>query len=171
VAQNVTVTAPSTAGTYYVWVIADNTSTAGQSSSAQGNDEAVASGTLTVTGSPDLVVQSIGFSPTSVAPGGSVAVNWTLKNQGTGTANASSTEVRITTSSSSYGSSANNVGAVAASSLSASGSVAQNVTVTAPSTAGTYYVWVIADNTSTAGQSSSAQGNDEAVASGTLTVR
>jgi hypothetical protein len=48
-----------------------------------------------------------------------VAVNWTLKNQGTGTANASSTEVRITTSSISYGSSANNVGAVAASSLSA----------------------------------------------------
>jgi hypothetical protein len=45
------------------------------------------------------------------------------------------------------------------------------VTVTAPSTAGIYYVWVIADNTSTAGQSSSAQGNDEAVASGTLTVR
>jgi hypothetical protein len=132
----------------------------------------VASGTLTVTGgSPDLVVQGIGFSPASVAQGGSVAVNWTLKNQGTGTANASSTEVRITSSSSSYGSSANNVGAVSASSLSANGSVAQNVTVTAPSTAGTYYVWVIADNTSTAGQSSSAQGNDEAVASGTLTVR
>jgi hypothetical protein len=49
--------------------------------------------------------------------------------------------------------------------------VAQNATVTAPSTAGTYYVWVFADNTGTAGQPSSAQGNDETVASGTLTVK
>jgi hypothetical protein len=36
--QGATISAPSTAGTYYVWVITDNTSSAGQNTSALSND-------------------------------------------------------------------------------------------------------------------------------------
>src|SRR5437868_4790309 len=90
VSQSATVTAPSTAGTYYVWVIADNNSTAGQTGSTANNDILLAGGILTVTSaaasSPDLVIQNISYSPSSVTAGGSVSVSWTLRNQGSGAA-------------------------------------------------------------------------------------
>ena len=117
---------------------------------------------------PDLVIQGISFSPASVSPGGSVVVSWTVKNQGSGAASASTTVVRITSSSSSAA--GTNLAQVSTGSLAAGQSVAQSATVTAPSTAGTYYVWVIADNYSTSGQTSAAAGNDITLAPGTLTV-
>jgi hypothetical protein len=158
-----------TAGTYYVWVIADDYNTSGETGTAVANDIVLASGTLTVTGGgPDLVVQTIGFSPTSVGAGSSVAVNWTMKNQGSATANASSTVVRITSSNSTAAGS--DLGTVSTASLTAGQSVAQNVTVTAPMTAGTYYVWVIADDYNTSGETGTAAANDIVLASGTLTV-
>jgi len=117
---------------------------------------------------PHLVIQGISFSPASVSPGGSVVVSWTVKNQGSGTASASTTVVRITSSSSSAA--GTNLAQVSTGSLAAGQSVTQSATVTAPSTAGTYYVWVIADNYSTSGQTSAAAGNDITLAPGTLTV-
>ena len=93
---------------------------------------------------------SHGFSPTSIAAGGGAAVSWTMKNQGIASANASSNVVRITSSNSSAAGS--DLATVSTASLTAGQSVAQNATVTAPTTARTYYVWVIADDYNTSGE-------------------
>ncbi len=161
--QNETVTVPSSPGTYYVWVIADNTRLLTQTSVA--TDEAVSS-SFTVTSAGTVDVQPLNVTPGSgsVAPGGSLYVSWQILNNGTATAASSYSQVRITTSSSSYGSSANNVGSgVATGTIGAGATINQNETVTVPSSPGTYYVWVIADNTSLLTQTSVA--NDEAVSS------
>src|SRR5579862_1055826 len=95
----------------------------------------------------DLIPKNISLGSSSVAPGGSLFVSWTLLNQGAGAANsASTTEVRITTSPTSYGNSSNNVAAVSTSALAAGASASQSATITMPTAPGTYYVWVIADN-------------------------
>ena len=164
--ENGTVTVPSglSPGTYYLWVIADNTNTANQGSNTS-NDEAHSSA-FTVTAAAansDLVPQSISLGASSVTVGGSLSASWTIHNQGAGAANTSSTELRITSSSTSYGSPSDNLLAVSTPSISPGGSYSENGTVTVPSglSPGTYYLWVIADNTNTANQGSNT-GNDEA---------
>ena len=117
--------------------------------------------TVTVTAAtplPDLRVLNGTVSPASVSGGGSVNASWSITNQGTGAAGASTTEVRITASSTSAAGS--NLATVSTASLAAGGSVAQSRTLTAPTTAGTYHVWVVADNYNAAGQSTSATTND-----------
>ena len=94
--QSTTVTVPSlTAGTYYVWVIADNTSLLNQTD--VNNDEAVsASFTVnTATQLPDLVISSITANPTSGKPGDTISVTVTVKNNGPGSAPSSTTRVRL----------------------------------------------------------------------------
>ena len=111
-------------------------------------------------------VQPLNVTPGSgsVTPGGSLYVSWQIRNNGSSSAGSSYSQVRITTSSSSYGSSANNVGSgVATGTIGAGATINQNETVTVPSSPGTYYVWVIADNTSLLTQTTVA--NDEAVSS------
>ena len=111
-------------------------------------------------------VQPLNVTPgsSSVAPGGSLYVSWQIRNNGTAAAGSSYSQVRITTSSSSYGNSANNVGGgVATGTIGAGATINQNETVTVPSSPGTYYVWVIADNTTLLTQTTVA--NDEAVSS------
>jgi hypothetical protein len=107
---------------------------------------------------PDLRVLNGAVSPASVSAGGAVSVNWTLANQGTGTANASTTVVRINQSSTNAG--GTNLASFNTPSLVAGGSQPQATNLSAPTTAGTYYVWVLADNFSTSGQSASADDND-----------
>ncbi|MBI4429586.1 MAG: peptidoglycan DD-metalloendopeptidase family protein [Ignavibacteriales bacterium] len=78
-------------------------------------------------------------------------VSWQIRNNGTGSAGTSNSQVRITTSNASngYGNSTNNVGsAQATGTIGAGATINQSTTVTVPSTPGTYYVWVIADNNS-----------------------
>ena len=164
------VSAPATAGSYRVWVLADNGSTAGQNAIAAGNDIVLASATLTVAaaGSPDLVVQNLTFSPTSVTAGASVQVNFTLVNQGSSTASASTAVVRINQSSTS--SAGTNLVTFSFPSMPAGSTSPASAPVTAPSTAGSYRVWVLADNGSTAGQGSANEANDIVLASSTLTV-
>ena len=85
-------------------------------------------GTLVET-APDLIAQSINVSPNPVLPGSNITVSWTLRNQGSGTANSSTTVVRIE-------SSANcpivAQAQVSASSLGAGQSISQSTTMTAP---------------------------------------
>ena len=111
----------------------------------------------------DVQPLNVTSSPSSVAPGASLSVSWQIRNNGTTSAASSYSQVRITTSSSSYGSSANNVGSgVATGTIGAGATINQSETVTVPSlAAGTYYVWVIADNTSLLTQTD--VNNDEAV--------
>ncbi|MHB9116727.1 MAG: Lcl domain-containing protein [Burkholderiales bacterium] len=107
---------------------------------------------------PDLQVKTGTLSPASVSAGGTVNASWMISNQGTGTANASTTVVHINQSTTSAVGS--NLASISTNSLASGGSQSQIASLTAPTTAGTYYVWVIADNNSTAGQSSSAAAND-----------
>ena len=146
--QSKTVTVPTTPGTYYVWVIADNTSVLTQTNTS--NDFAKSS-SFTVTAATTVDVQPLNVTraSSSVTAGGSLDVSWQIRNNGTGSAASSYSQVRITSSSTSYGTSSNNAGsAVATGTISAGSTINQSKTVTVPTTPGTYYVWVIADNTS-----------------------
>ena len=178
--QSASLTAPSTLGTYYVWVIADNGSSAGQSSSAMAND-IVRLGSFTVAAAAatsDLQVLNGVVAPALVSPGSTVNSSWLLANRGVGAASPSTTAVRVNQSSTS--SSGANVTTIAAPALAVGASQAQSATLTASTTAGTYYVWVIADITSSAGQSTATSTNDiafvgsftvtAAAMSGTLTL-
>lgn len=77
--------------------------------------------------------------------------------------------VRITTSNTSA--TGNNFATIATASITTGAGIGQSATVTAPTAAGTYYVWVIADNNTTSGQTVAATSNDIVRAAGTLTVR
>src|SRR5205085_2384486 len=130
-------------------------------------DESIAGSTLTsvdltlmdvlgfnVTSSPppppppatsDLVPENIALGSSSVAAGGSLSVNWDILNQGTAAANSTSTtEVRITSSSTSAA--GTNLAGLSTLALGAGASQSENTGLPVPTTPGTYYVWVIADN-------------------------
>jgi hypothetical protein len=111
----------------------------------------------------DLIPKSLSLGSSSVTTGGSLTVNWTMLNQGTGTAPATTTGIRITTSSTDHGTSANDVGSLGTQQLTAGASVAQSDTIIVPTieTVGTDYVWVVADNENPAtGNQGSNTGND-----------
>src|SRR5205085_2680470 len=103
--QSTTATVPTTPGTYYVWVIADNSIPASLSQSNVANDFAVAAQALTVqaTGTVDVQPINISLGSSTVTPGGSLSVSWQIRNNGTTTAGTSNSQVRITTSNASNG--------------------------------------------------------------------
>jgi hypothetical protein len=121
----------------------------------------------TVVTSPDLIPQNIQVSPNPASRGGSIQVSWTLRNQGTATANASTTAVRVETSSTCGATT--QVTATAAA-LGAGQAVTQSAVLPAPSSGTSYFVCVIADNFSTSGQPDSTTGND-IVVSGPFTLQ
>ena len=168
VSQSDTITVPAneTTGTDYVWVVADNKSPAtGNQGSNTGNDYQLA-GSIQVsapTSYSDLIPETLSLSTHSVTQGGSMTVYWTMLNQGAGTAPATTTGIRITTSSTSPGNASNDVGSVSTQQLTSGSSVSQSDTITVPAneTTGTDYVWVVADNKSPAtGNQGSNTGND-----------
>jgi hypothetical protein len=167
--QAAQITASTTPGTYYVWVITDNTGSAGQSTANQAND-IVMVGSFTVTsstGTPDLQVSSSSLNPASVSAGGTVTATWAIRNAGTASANASSTILRVNQSSTSA--SGSNLFTYAVTSLAVNATYPQAAQITASTTAGSYYVWVITDNTGSAGQSTEGQANDTVMV-GSFTV-
>ena len=93
---------------------------------------------------PDLVVQSASPSNVSAGPGDSFTFSATVRNQGAGQAAAAtlryyrSTDVTITTGDT-------EVGTDAVSALAASSTSNQSISLTAPSTAGTYYYGACVD--------------------------
>src|SRR5947208_1925607 len=96
-------------------------------------------------GTSDLLPEHITLGSSSVVPGGALHVSWDILNQGSGAANASSTtEVRITSSPTSAA--GTNLLGVSTSALGAGASQSESADLTVPTTPGTYYVWVIADN-------------------------
>jgi hypothetical protein len=119
----------------------------------------------------DVQPLNVTIGSSSVTAGGSLLVSWQIRNNGTGTASTSNSQVRITTSNAAggYGNSSNNVGsAQATGTIAAGATISQSTTVTVPSTPGTYYVWVIADNNSNLSQTN--VNNDEVVCTTALTV-
>jgi len=144
VPQNATITAPTTPGTYYVWIIADNYSKVTNQSNTSNDLQHSASFTVQVTGQSDLVPQNI-VVPGTVTAGVSFTPTWSVANAGNAAANSTSTTVvRINQSSSSA--SGDNLASVSTQALAAGASQPESATITAPTTPGTYYVWIIADN-------------------------
>ncbi len=159
--QSANLTAPTSPGTYYVWVLADNFSSSGQSPAAAAND-IVRIGSFTVgavpSGAPDLQITNGSLTAGTASPGATLGVNWTLFNAGNGTAAASTTVIRINQSTSSAGGS--NAASVNSGSVGGFFSISQSAAVSVPTTPGIYQVWVIADNFGSSGQSAVAAGND-----------
>ena len=115
--------------------------------------------TANTTAKPDLVPQSITLNSSSVLAGGTVAITFTVLNQGTGPAAASMTGFRLGTSNTvPPGSSADIPNSlISTPALGAGLPVQQSQSLTIPSAtgAGTYYIWVVVDDVagSTLGQS------------------
>ncbi len=149
--QSATITVPSDPGTYYVWVIADvNEEVTNQTTR---NNDTLRSTAFTVFSADppqfaDLIPASILLGANTVEIDGTLHVSWNILNQGGDAADhTSTTAVRITSSAASPAGS--NAATVATSALAAGASVAQSADITVPHTAGTYYVWIIADSAGT----------------------
>ena len=153
-AQSDTITVPTSdgPGTYDVWVVADNevSPTGNQGPNNTANDYQLA-GSFTVpapTSYSDLKPVSLSLGSSSVAAGGSLAVYWTMLNQGPGSAPATTTGIRITPHSTGSGGPSDTVADASTQALSSGQSAAQSDTITVPTSdgPGTYDVWVVADN-------------------------
>ena len=103
----------------------------------------------------DLIIQNLSVTPTSGNAGSNATVSFTIYNQGGGTANANTTNVRINQSSSGVTTSDPLLVSLSIPSIPAGGSynVNQNVTIPSGQPAGTNYVWVILDVYNQANQS------------------
>ena len=131
--QSSSVTAPTTAGTYYFGACVASVS--GETDVSNN----CSAGVQVTVGAPDLLVQSPSVNDTTPTPGQSLALSATVRNQGTAEAAATtlryyqSSDATITTDDTEVGSSD------AISALAATATSEQSSSVTAPSTAGTYY--------------------------------
>ena len=97
-----------------------------------------------VSGSPDLVVQSPSVSDTSPEPGASITFSATVRNLGA--VRAAATTLRYYRSTDATISTADTeLGADAVSGLAAAAASNESITLTAPSTAGTYYYGACVD--------------------------
>ena len=136
--ESVSLTAPSTAGTYYygacVEAVTDESDTTNNCSSSV---------TVTVA-TPDLVVVAPSVTDSTPDAGAAFTLSATVRNDGDGSAAATtlryyrSTDATITTSDTQVGT--DEVGA-----LATSGTSSESVSLTAPSTAGTYYYGACVD--------------------------
>ena len=140
-AQSISQTAPSTAGTYYYGACVD--AVAGESDTTNNCSEAVVV-TVPVPGRPELTVASPSVSKSNPVVGTAFTFSATVRNDGSEESPATtlryyrSTDSDVTTSDTAVGTDAVGV-------LGASGSSAQSISLTAPSTAGTYYYGACVD--------------------------
>ncbi len=138
--ESISVTAPSTAGTYYYGACVDSVS--GESDTTNNCSSGVA---VTVSAAPDLVVGTPTVDDSSPTTGESFTLSATVRNQGSGS--SGSTTLRYYRSADSTISSADTqVGTDSVGGLSASGTSPESTSVTAPSTAGTYYYGACVDS-------------------------
>ncbi len=133
--ESISLTAPSSAGTYYYGACVDNVS--GESNTGNNCSSGVTvtvSGTPPPSGSPDLIVESPSVNDNTLTTGQSFTLRATVRNQGN--ASSASTTLRYYRSSAS---SDTEVGTDGVSSLPAGDTSAESISLTAPSSAGTYY--------------------------------
>ena len=98
---------------------------------------------------PDLAIRNITVNSTNVAPGGQVALQFSVANEGTGTAAASTAIVRINQSS--VSDAGPDLVTISVPSMAAGAFIGMSATVSAPATPGTYMVWVVAGDGGTGG--------------------
>ncbi|QXD15897.1 peptidoglycan DD-metalloendopeptidase family protein [Rhodocaloribacter litoris] len=103
---------------------------------------------------PDLVPEELVISPNRVQTGGAAAVSFVVTNRGGGTAPATRTNVRLSASPTEVTVQDPLLATLATPSLAPGESVTHEMQVTIPGNLapGTYYVWVIVDVESSAGQ-------------------
>ena len=144
-AESVRLTAPTTAGTYYYGACVDPVE--GESNATDNCSSPVrldVAEPAAADPAPDLEVGAPTVDDASLAPGESFTLSATVRNAGDGAAAATtlryhrSADATITTSDTRMG-----TDAVAA--LAASGSSAESIALTAPTTAGTYYYGACVD--------------------------
>ena len=118
------------------------------------------------------MAQGLSVSPTSGLAGSSVTVSFTIRNLGGATASASTTNIRLGTSSSSVSTNDPLLVPLNTGSIAAGGAVTVNQTVAIPAgqSANSYYVWVILDANSTAGQGMANEANDRSNTPFTVTA-
>ena len=152
-AESIGLTAPSSAGTYYYGACVESVS--GESDT--GNNCSVA---VTVTvGVPDLVVDAPTVSNSTPTAGATFALMATVRNQGNRQSAATTLRYYRSTDAT-ISASDTEVGTDAVSALSASQSSSESISLTAPSSAGTYYygacVESVSDETDTGNNCSAA---------------
>ena len=141
-AESISLTAPSTAGTYYYGACVDTVT--GESDTTNNCSSSIAVTVAEPQTSPDLSVGSPTVSDSSPETGGAFTLSATVSNDGDGAAAATtlryyrSTDATITTSDTS-------VGTDAVGTLAAAGTSSESISLTAPSTAGTYYYGACVD--------------------------
>ena len=139
--ESISLTAPSTAGTYYYGACVD---TVTDESDTTNNCSASVTVVVGASQAPDLEVGTPTVSNAGPQTGGSFTLSATVSNTGAGESVATtlryyrSTDATITTSDTS-------VGTVAVGALAASRSSGESISLTAPSTAGTYYYGACVD--------------------------
>ena len=134
-AESISLTAPSTAGTYYYGACVDRLS--GESDTTNNCSSGIAV-TVSAATAPDLVVGAPSVSDSSPTTGESFTLSATVRNQGDGLSE-STTLLYFRSTNSTISSSDTAVGTDPVSGLSASGTSPESISLTAPSTAGTYY--------------------------------
>ena len=140
-AESISLTAPSSAGTYYYGACVD--AVTGESDTGNNCSSSVAVTVSPVPTAPDLVVGSPTASDNSPAAGGSFTLSATVSNQGDG-ASGSTTLRYYRSTDASISSSDTEVGTDAVGGLAASATSDESIDLTAPS-AGTYYYGACVD--------------------------
>ena len=132
-AASISLTAPSTEGTYYYGACVESLP------SERGGNNCSAGVRVTVEArSPDLIVETASVSDSSPTPGQSFTLSATVRNQGTGQS-AATTLNYYRSSDATISTRDTEVGTDAVGALVASGTSAESVDLTAPSSEGTYY--------------------------------
>ena len=139
-AESISLRAPSSAGTYYYGAcVASVSSESNTDNNCSAGVRVTVSSGSGGSNNPDLIVQSPSVSDNTLTTGQSLTLSATVRNQGTATAAATtlryyrSTDATISKDDTAVGTDD------AISGLAASGTSAQSSSVTAPSSAGTYY--------------------------------
>ncbi len=144
-AESISLTAPSTAATYYYGACVD--AVTGESSATNNCSSSVQ---VTVSEpppetSPDLTVGSPSVNDNSPETGGSFTLSATVSNDGDGSSAATTLRYYRSTDAT-ISSSDTQVGTDAVGALAASGTSSELVSLTAPATAGTYYYGACVDS-------------------------
>ena len=142
-----TVSAPSTAGTYYYGACVDAVAGESDTTNNCSSSVQVVVSEPPVQTSPDLTVGSPSVTDNTPSAGGSLTLSATVRNQGDGSSAATtlryyrSTDSTITASDTA-------VGTDAVGTLAASGSSSESIGLTASASAGTYYYGACVDTVS-----------------------
>ncbi len=135
-AESISLTAPSSTGTYYYGACV--AAVTGESDTGNNCSSSVRVTVSPVPTAPDLVVGSPTASDNSPAAGASFTLSATVRNQGNG-ASGSTTLRYYRSTDASISTSDTEVGTDAVGGLSASATSAESISLTASSSAGTYY--------------------------------